>query len=88
MGRTNRLCSINLNNAETVYRSKMFYITPVFTISDRDEPSPVYTTLANGNKVEVGTDAVSYIIAAFSGLTLFAFILIIPYFCKIKLRNL
>lgn len=66
----------------------------MFGLSDRYEPSPVYTSLADGSKAEVVPDAWSYVYAVAVGLPLFMGLLSLPFiyhYCTdkpIKTRNL
>ena len=72
----------------------MLYQLIMFGLSDRYEPSPVYTTLADGSKAELGADVWSYIYAVAVGLPLFVAVLSVPFiyhYCTdkpIKTRNL
>ena len=72
----------------------MVYQLIMFGVSDRYEPSPLYTTLADGSKVELVPDAWSYVYAIAVGLPLFIAVLSVPFiyhYCaekRIKTRNL
>ena len=48
-------------------------------LSDRYEPSPIYTILPDGSKVEVGPDALSYLFAVAVGLPVFVAVLSVPF---------
>lgn len=59
-------------------------------LSDRYEPSPIYTVLPDGSKVEVSADPLSYVYAVVVGLPLFIAVLSVPFiyhYCVDKKQN-
>ena len=61
-----------------------FCLSPVgvSAYSDKDEPSPIYTTLADGSKVEIMFDFKSYAIAISIGIPLFILIVAIHFYIR------
>jgi hypothetical protein len=57
----------------------MLYNLITVGLSDRYEPSPVYTVLPDGSKAEIGPDVWAYVYAVAIGLPVFIAVLSVPF---------
>jgi hypothetical protein len=57
----------------------MLYPLVMFGVSDRFEPSPIYTMMPDGSRAEVSADPLSYVYAVAVGLPLFVAVLSVPF---------